>query len=108
MRVSFEHHGDRRLPLPQERELWRIAQEAITNAERHAGAEHLWVRWSCDAEGAVLEVADDGKGMPVAVPRVDAYGMQGMKERAEVIGAHLEIESCPGEGTVVRCRLEGP
>ena len=46
--VDFRHESTARLPLVQERELWRIAQEAITNVERHAPANHLRVRWRCD------------------------------------------------------------
>ena len=106
LEVRFEHWDTGRLPLPQERELWRIAQEAVANVERHAGAHSLRLRWSCDGASAVLEVSDDGKGFPVgSATRVDAYGMLGMRERADAIGAHLEIESAPGAGTRVRCVL---
>ena len=64
--VTFRHDetGDR-LPLVQERELWRIAQEAVTIVERHARATHLRVRWQCDGRSAVLAVADDGPSIPV-------------------------------------------
>ena len=63
--VDFRHESTARLPLVQERELWRIAQEAITNVERHARATHLRVRWKCDGRSAQLTVADDGRGFPV-------------------------------------------
>jgi signal transduction histidine kinase len=105
--VNFTHHQEERLPLIQEREIWRIAQEAITNVERHAGAEHLSVRWDCDRCAAVLVVADDGSGFdPRRCGRPDSYGITGMKERAEAIGASLQIDSAAGAGTVVRCVLE--
>lgn len=97
---------DGRLPLPQEREMFRIAQEAISNAERHARASHVTVTWSCDGEAASLEVADDGIGFPVGrAGRLDSYGLLGMRERAASIGATLVIDSAPGKGTRVLCEL---
>jgi signal transduction histidine kinase len=106
--IRFEHQVEGRLPLPQERELWRIAQEAITNVEKHAQATRVQVRWWCDDRAALLIVADDGRGLPArGATRIDAYGMLGMRERADAIGAHLEVESAPGRGTTMRCRLEG-
>jgi signal transduction histidine kinase len=105
--VRFEHEVTQRLALPIEREVWRIAQEAVTNAERHARAKQLAVVWESHADRALLQVLDDGRGFPVGGSgRMDAYGLLGMRERADAIGATLEIESRPGEGTAVRCRLE--
>jgi signal transduction histidine kinase len=107
MQVAFRHATTSRPPLPQERELWRIAQEAITNVERHARARQLSVLWECDGRRALLQVADDGRGFPVGrAKRMDAYGMLGMRERADSIGARLDITSAPGEGTRVRCQLD--
>jgi signal transduction histidine kinase len=104
--VSLDAEAGARLPLPQERELWRIAQEAIVNAERHAGASHLYVRWRTDGRTADLEVADDGVGFPKGrAGRLDSYGILGMRERASSIGASLDIASAPGRGTTVTCRL---
>jgi signal transduction histidine kinase len=104
--VTFWHRTTGRLPLLQERELWRIAHEAVTNVEHHARARHLRVRWECDGEHGRLTVADDGQGFPVgAPPRVDAYGLRGMRERANAIGARLDVESEPYVGTVVECRV---
>ena len=95
-----------RLPLLQEREMWRIAQEALVNVERHAQAGAAAVRWRCDGEAAALEVADDGKGFPAGkAGRIDSYGIMGMRERASSIGATLEIHSEEGRGTVIRCFL---
>jgi len=97
---------EHRLPLPQERELWRIAHEAVANAARHAGASRLSVRWRCDGAGATLVVADDGCGFdPAAAGAAPSYGLVGMRERAAAVGATLEVDSGPGLGTVVRCRL---
>jgi signal transduction histidine kinase len=96
-----------RLPILQERELWRIAQEAVTNVERHARASQVTISWRCDGHQAQLEVADDGIGFPVGkAGRLDSYGLLGMRERADSIGATLVVDSEPGRGTRVRCTLD--
>jgi len=104
--VQFDHLAERRLPIPQERELWRIAQEAVTNACRHSGATAIKVGWRYDDAGAVLEVRDNGKGLSEGVPaRADSYGIVGMRERAASVGGRLELFSPPEGGTVVRCEV---
>ena len=105
IRVYADRTG-KRLPLLQEREMWRIAQEALVNVERHAEARAAAVRWRCDGTSAALEIADDGQGFPVGkAGRLDSYGIMGMRERASSIGATLEIHSEQGRGTVIRCFL---
>ena len=97
---------DERLPLLQEREMWRIAQEAITNVERHAHATKVRLVWRCNGDAAVLDITDDGKGFPLGkAGRLDSYGILGMRERATSIGATFEINSEEGRGTRVRCTL---
>ena len=97
---------DARLPLLQEREMWRIAQEALTNVERHARAARVRILWRCNGESAALEVTDDGVGFPDgSTGRLDSYGIMGMRERASSIGATLEVVSRPDDGTRVRCSL---
>jgi signal transduction histidine kinase len=97
-----------RLPLLQEREFWRIAQEAVTNVERHAQAERLELRWWCDGTSAVLQVTDDGRGFPPGQGgRTDSYGILGMRERAASIGATIDIDSVEDQGATVRCMLLG-
>lgn len=104
--ITVDCEAERRLPLLQEREMWRIAQEAVVNAERHADASSITVRWRCDDRGAVLEVVDDGRGMAADQRgRADSFGIIGMRERADSIGAAFEIVSKPGEGTRVQCYL---
>lgn len=96
-----------RLPLLPERELWRIAQEAVINIERHAHAKHVTITWQTDGTSALLEVADDGVGFPDGpAGRRDSYGIVGMRERAASIGATLQVSGAAGRGTVVRCRLD--
>lgn len=97
-----------RLPLLQERELWRVAQEAVMNVERHAHASSVVVAWRTDGKQALLEIIDDGKGFPKGkAGRLDSYGVMGMRERAASIGATLDISGAEGRGTIVRCRLTG-
>ncbi|MGH9226712.1 MAG: GAF domain-containing sensor histidine kinase [Acidimicrobiales bacterium] len=108
LEVNFTHQNGARLPGVQERELWRIAQEAVTNVERHARARHLSVRWEYDGDEALLVIADDGQGFLVDRSRNGSFGLTGMRERADAIGALLEVDSAPGAGTVVRCRLGTP
>ncbi|MER3453314.1 MAG: sensor histidine kinase, partial [Acidimicrobiia bacterium] len=107
LEIVLEVRAPERLGLSREREMWRICQEAITNAERHAAAGRICVRWVCDGRRALLEVSDDGRGFDVQeVARSDAYGLVGMRERADAIGAALTVTSAPGGGTTVRCLLE--
>lgn len=92
-----------RLPIAQETELLRIAQEAITNARRHAAAQNLWVRCRVDPPFAHLRIEDDGRGL--GQPRVDSFGLEVMRERAARIGAELSIVPRPTGGTIVEVRL---
>jgi signal transduction histidine kinase len=106
LEVAVRSQESGRLPILQERELWRIAQEAVTNVERHAKASQVSITWRCDGRTASLEIADDGIGFPVGkAGRLDSYGLLGMRERAASIGATLKVDSSPGKGTRVRCGL---
>jgi signal transduction histidine kinase len=107
--LAIEVHCDQnaRLPLLQEREMWRIAQEALVNVERHADASKARVVWRCNGRSAALEVLDNGKGFPSGkAGRFDSYGLLGMRERASSIGATVEVASTSGRGTRVRCLLQ--
>ncbi|MFI5838515.1 GAF domain-containing sensor histidine kinase [Catenuloplanes sp. NPDC051500] len=89
-----------RLPAATEAEMLRIAQEAITNARKHAGASNLWVTCEVDPPYARIEVSDDGQGM--ADKRPDGrYGLAIMNERAERIRGRLEIRPRNPSGTTV-------
>ncbi|MDO3704564.1 GAF domain-containing sensor histidine kinase [Micromonospora sp. C28SCA-DRY-2] len=89
-----------RLPAATEAELLRIAQEAVTNARKHAGASNLWVTCEVDPPYAQIEVSDDGQGM--GDQRTDGhYGLAIMAERAERIRGRLEIRPRQPSGTTV-------
>jgi signal transduction histidine kinase len=91
----------------RDREVLRIAQEALQNALRHAGAKRIAVRLRGNEAGLVLEVADDGAGFDPDAPglRSRRLGLTSMEERAERLGGWLEIRSAPGAGTTVRLEV---
>ena len=110
--VSVEIDGDTAdlgLPPHVEMALYRIAQEALQNVARHSEATHAGVQFG-PTDGTVrLVVTDDGSGLPedwlaVAEER-GSYGMVGMRERADLIGASFTVTSRPGRGTTVEVLL---
>ena len=107
---SFSLYGAyRSLPANTEREFLRVAQEAIHNVKKHAGAKHLFVQLEYGPAEVALVVRDDGRGFAVA-DAVDSppghYGLTGMRERAETIAGTLEVTSEPGGGTTVRLQVQ--
>jgi len=92
----------------RDREILRIAQEALQNALRHANARRVAVRLSAVEGLLLLEVEDDGVGFDPDAPgaRSRHLGLTSMEERAERIGGTLEIRSAPGAGTTVRLRTD--
>ena len=95
----------RPLPGETEREVARIAQEAIHNVKKHAGARELSVQLEYGPEAVTLEIRDDGRGGALeraAGASPGHFGLTGMRERATEIGATLKMSSTPGEGTTIR------
>jgi signal transduction histidine kinase len=87
--------------------LFRIAQEATSNAAHHASADKISVRIGYRKDAVQLEVQDDGKGFnPEGIPGPDEghFGLTGMRERCATINAKLELESTP-KGTLIRVRV---
>jgi two-component system sensor histidine kinase UhpB len=91
-------------PLPAEVELviYRVAQEALTNALRHAAATEVTVSLAREETELVLTVRDDGRGLP---EQVTERGLRGMRERAMLIGADLVIGLAPERGTEIALRV---
>ena len=86
----------------------RVAQEALQNVHKHASATNVTISTSVDDEGFVLEIRDDGRGFDseaVAAQGRRHFGLQFMRERAELIGARLDLRSRPDGGTVVRLAI---
>jgi signal transduction histidine kinase len=109
--VSFETTGkERRLAADVELALYRIAQEALSNVARHAAANRADVYFQFNDEEVSLTVRDDGKGFivpesPAEMAPSGHFGLLGVQERAETIGARLQIESEPGQGTLIQVDL---
>ena len=90
------------LPTEVESNLLRIGQEALTNAIRHANADEIRVELVYDRDQFCLCVKDNGQGFGVgSIPASEGFGLLGMSERAERIGAQLTIRSQPGQGTEI-------
>jgi len=88
------------------RALFRIAEESLTNVERHASAHEVTVRLSFGLDRIDLLIQDDGTGFDPAAIDADHYGLTGMRERAAMIGATLEVSTLRGQGTTVLCSLK--
>jgi signal transduction histidine kinase len=103
LRAELKVVGEKRLPIPVEEELYGIAQEALNNVLKHAGAKHVMVRLEFVGQSALIEVRDDGAGFELAsAGDRGGLGLRGMTERAQRVGGRLTVQSTPGEGTVVR------
>ena len=86
----------------------RVIQEALQNARKHAQASSIRVRMTKDGNAWAVEVRDDGNGFDADVPPVSGrrhFGLQFMRERAELIGARFEVRSSPNLGTAVRMTI---
>jgi signal transduction histidine kinase/ligand-binding sensor domain-containing protein len=99
------------LPADMEQHLLRIAQEAVTNVLKHAGASKIWLKLHMEARKLYLRVADNGHGFE----QNDAFsnqgghfGLIGMRERAQRLGGELHLASHPGEGTQVEVMVPLP
>ena len=90
-------------------QLMRIIQEALNNVRKHARAGQVELdahRWNRDW---IIQIQDDGLGFfPDEVPEYSRYGLRGMRERSEAIGADFQVISKPGQGTTVMIRLPVP
>jgi two-component sensor histidine kinase len=96
------------LPEDVEQNVLRIAQEAVTNAVKHAGAKTVWIDLHLDPRTLRLVVRDDGRGFELSGAFVlvgGHFGLLGMRERAERLGGSLEVSSEPGTGTEVRASV---
>jgi two-component system sensor histidine kinase UhpB len=109
--VVNEMHG-RKLSPEVRVVLFRIVQEALTNVVRHAQASEVNVHLSCDGDQILLEIRDNGEGFDEKAVYQDArhptLGLLGMAERAALIGGTCQVQSKPGEGTLVRVQAPFP
>jgi len=112
--VRCEFSGlERRFPVGFETAVFRTAQEAMTNIARHAHAEKVLVQCARVDDTIIMEIEDDGCGFdPSAIRPSDrdgrGFGLLGMRERMDLLGGTVEIDSAPGEGTRILLRVPIP
>jgi two-component system sensor histidine kinase UhpB len=94
------------LSTEMEQGIYRIAEQALTNIAQHAAARTLEVHLTQEGARLTLTIADDGQGFDLDAASDAHYGLRGMRERAALLGATLEINSRPGQGTQIRLRVE--
>jgi signal transduction histidine kinase len=97
-------------PAPEvETIVYRVTQEALTNVSKHAQARHVWIRLTAEEHAVDLTIRDDGVGFDPAQAALllkdGHFGLAGMRERVELGGGRLELDSRPGEGTTIGVEL---
>ncbi|HEY0971229.1 MAG TPA: sensor histidine kinase [Gemmatimonadales bacterium] len=95
------------VPKAQGAALYRVAQEAVRNASRHADPEHVTLSLYCEDGWLTLEVADDGRGFDVAraEERRPGMGLFAIRDRVALADGRVEIDSTPGRGTMIRAAV---
>jgi len=108
VQVTCAGHVGRLAPV-LESNLFRIAQEALTNTAKHASAQHAWVRLEVGDEAVTLTVEDDGCGFDPEYLGVRSreraqhgYGLGGIRERARLLGGRETLITAPGQGTEIQ------
>jgi signal transduction histidine kinase len=100
------------VPLPVKIGLYRILQEALSNAVRHGGVTSHWVMLGGDTRVVRMQVGDAGRGFDVAAvlggPPGQHFGLEGMRERVSMLGGSFTIASAPGQGTTVSVEVPVP
>jgi PAS domain S-box-containing protein len=102
--VTAELSDEPEMDLAQKEIFYRVGQEALHNVVKHAHATKATMRFRAENGSYVLEVGDDGVGFDTSQSFPGHMGLVSMSERASSIGAELEVESKPGEGTVIKLR----
>jgi len=108
IRVAFKHTQlEGRFPPEVETAAYRLVQEALTNAARHADAREVTVRLWATADVLGVQVEDNGVGFDVqaALSAGESSGLSGMRERVALLAGHLNLESSPGAGTCLTAEL---
>jgi two-component system nitrate/nitrite sensor histidine kinase NarX len=107
--VLDEFPTEENLPPEIQVQLIRIIQEALSNVRKHACATKAWVSYRQVGQEFIIEVRDDGCGFSLEeIPNVSRYGLQGMRERSELIGADFQVISQLDKGTIVKIQVPIP
>jgi|SRR5579859_187541 len=98
--------------LPAKIALYRILQEALSNAYRHAEVTEQWVKLTCDQQHIILQIIDNGRGFeppplhgPQATEREEHIGLRGMRDRVSLLGGTFRLVSHPGKGTTITVKV---
>jgi len=109
VQVHLDAGDDQHIPLPIQNELFRVAEEALNNALKHAHASRLAIGLELAAGEVILSIADNGRGFDPHVARTSGgQGLGNMHERIRRLGGHFQIDSAPGQATTVNVRLPLP
>jgi signal transduction histidine kinase len=107
--VMFTHGlPDGRLPAPLETAIFRVVQESLNNARRHAKARSTSVTIEQAPGGVHVCIRDDGRGFDLAQVPDDRFGLEGIRQRTRLFGGDLRITSAPGAGTTIEVSLPVP
>jgi signal transduction histidine kinase len=109
--INCIFHGGESIPVRDSAvatQLYRIAQEAATNAAKHAAAENIDIRVTLNGSELALAITDDGVGIPAELPESKGLGLRLMRHGAALIGATLRVQRNGGSGTVAICKLRIP
>ncbi|WP_406944714.1 sensor histidine kinase [Halobacillus sp. SY10] len=104
--ISFASFGkERRLDTKYEVALFRLVQEAVQNAVKHAEPKEIKVKVELKSNAVMIVVKDDGKGFDTTQKKEKSFGLVGMRERVDMLEGELNIDSSVGEGTIVTIHL---
>jgi signal transduction histidine kinase len=106
--INCVFEGEESLPIPDSAiatQLYRIAQEAVTNSIKHAAAQQITIRLAMDRFELSLAISDDGIGFPDRLPRSEGLGLRLMRHGASLAGASFDVRRNGQRGTVVTCKL---
>ncbi|WP_101843021.1 sensor histidine kinase [Halobacillus sp. Marseille-P3879] len=106
LQINFTSLGrERRLESKYEVAIFRLIQEAVQNAVKHAEADSIDVKVELRNEKTRIVIKDDGKGFDPEVKKDKSFGLMGMRERVDMVNGELHIQSSPGQGTIVTIEL---
>ncbi|WP_275576511.1 GAF domain-containing sensor histidine kinase [Mangrovibacillus cuniculi] len=104
--VKVKQDGVADIPSPIEERLWRISQEALNNAKKHADADKVWITIQKERDSVTFTIEDNGIGFDMsALDSLPTVGLSGMKERIEEAGGSFELESAIGRGTTIQATI---
>lgn len=105
-KLSVDESLELALPDPYATAVFRIVQESLANVAKHAAASQVWVCLDRTSDGAMLRVQDNGCGFITSAPRKpQSLGLMGLRERAQLLGGSVAINSVPGQGSCVEVHI---